>query len=483
MRHLWQRIFIYSLLLILLTQPAILLLHNYTRDQDGIRRFMSSNVSALADAMQDRGTNTAERVVSIFNQNSDRAWVVGPDGAVLAGRTNAEVNLPPTPHDSFDYWQDGEVELWQLGGEGSGFIGSAPVLLRGGEARLYVLFNPPRNNDTWNSFLIGLLTLTAISGLLTFWIARSVSMPLRRLRSEVLEIAGGTPGQASGALGQPTPKNPAGAAIGQKDNVGPRVEKRVTVNGRDEISDVALAVNHMADSLSRNVKSMRELVANVSHELRSPLARMQVTLALLEESIPSEKNGGEACGKAAQKVVLLQEELDHMEKLIGATLLSSKLDLQQLPPLTNQVAFSELCAEMTRRQTPLFAKNGLTFRADIEPGLAFKGDETLLCNLVGNLLDNAAKYTNTGGQADLRLHRQNTTARLEVENTRSHLSPLPEDQLKRIFEPFNRAGLATGNGVGLGLSLVKKIAELHGGRVWAANTAAGFCIYVEFSLN
>lgn len=292
-------------------------------------------------------------------------------------------------------------------------------------------------------FFQGIIVLSFIGVVLAFWMARRVSNPLRTLRGEVMEIAGGN------------------------------LEKRVTVNGKDEITDVAVAVNHMADNLAKHIRSMKELVANISHEMRSPLARMQVTLAMLEEDTAQDK-------AAASRVALLGEELSHMNKLIGATLLSSKLDLQNTRELTEKVAFSELCAEMCRRHTPVFTGKNVKFSHSVQENLTFTGDETLLATLVSNLLDNAAKYTEAGGQVFLRLVKFDDKALLEVENTHQ---PLPEPLLAHIFDPFYRGNtIATGTGVGLGLSLVEKIAALHHGTAMAFNTETGVVFSVAFPL-
>ena len=175
----------------------------------------------------------------------------------------------------------------------------------------------------------------------------------------------------------------------------------------------------------------------------------------------------------------MREELGHMNKLIGATLLASKLDLQRKEALTEPVAFAELCEAMCQRQEPTFAERGILFAPSIESSVVFPGDETLLSQLVSNLLDNAAKYTAADGSVALRLLTDNGDAVLEVENTHE---PLAENVLEHIFEPFYRGGIATGNGVGLGLSLVSKIAARHNGSASVANTRTGVRFAVRIPL-
>ncbi|MDR1126220.1 MAG: HAMP domain-containing histidine kinase [Deltaproteobacteria bacterium] len=455
MKQLWQRIFAYFLALILVFQLVIFALHKYSEDNEGKLRFVAETVGSLASAMDGQSLATARAIIAPFNRNRERVWLEDEDGRVLAGERLSEFFRAgdARPDEANLIRQQGDLLIWESPLDGERNLASRPLKLsdvRGG--RLYMHFRPPGNRpDEFNLFLQGLLVMGLTGIVLVFWMARRVSRPLRRLRGEVLEIAGGS------------------------------LEKRVTEQGEGEIADVATAVNQMADSLSRHIRGMRELVANISHELRSPLARMQVALALLEENLPGGSRSDPARAKA--KLALLHEELEHMEKLIGTTLLSSKLDLQEKNILKDKVALSELCTEMCRREKPLFNGQHIAFTEEIEPDITLDGDETLLCNLVANLLDNAAKYAAAlAGQpaaARLRLSLAAGEAVLEVENSHPRLE---ESKLEQIFEPFNRAGIATGNGVGLGLYLVRQVTLLHGGSVCALNTPAGIAFRIALPL-
>ncbi|SBV91788.1 putative Histidine kinase [uncultured delta proteobacterium] len=428
MRHLWQRIFAYALILVIVSQVAVLILHRYSINRDEARRYIADYTRSLAAAVDGGTAPSADTILKVFNRKRDRVWIEDAGGRIIAGAL-PERGRPGAAVGRIG--DDGPVMLET--GDPDWYVGTMPLRLQEGEATLFMLFGPPRHPDIWTLFFQGFIFVSVIGLLLALWMAWRVSKPLRVLRDEVMKIAGGN------------------------------LESRVTVRGRDEITDVAKAVNHMADTLARNIRSMRELVANISHEMRSPLARMQVSLAMLEEDVAREP-------KAAARLTLLNEELNHMNKLIGATLLTSKLDLQAPVRPEGMVAFSGLCAEACRRHAPLFSQEHLQFTREIQEGITFPGDETLLTTLVSNLLDNAAKYTDPSGVVSLRLFEEDGHAALAVEN--SH-APLPDELLQRIFEPFHRGGVATGGGVGLGLSLVRKIAQLHGGDVAAANTGSG----------
>lgn len=434
MRHLWQRIFACSLVLIVVSQAAVLLLHRQSIGQEEMRLFFRETTQSIVSSMEGQNLDFAKAMTGLFNRKRPRVWLEDDNGAVIAGAR--PIGAPFDAATAVDEWKNGPLTIWRTGSEVIHFISAMPVSLSEGQSTLFMAFTPPPRPGMWTVFFQGVLVLSILGIGLAFWMARRVSRPLRTLRDEVMGLA------------------------------GEDLSRRVTVAGRDEITDVAVAVNHMADSLAKHIRGMKELVANISHELRSPLARMQVSLALLEEDI--ERSGN--APQAAARVTLLREEMDHMNGLIGATLLSSKLDLQDPPPMTETVAFSELCAEAVRRHAPMFLQRHLQFIPAIEENIFLPGDESLLKNLVSNLLDNAAKYCDDGGEVTINLARRENGAELSIANTHA---PLAREVLEHIFEPFYRGGIATGSGVGLGLSLVSKIAALHGGKAEAANTPTG----------
>lgn len=435
MRHLWQRIFTYAVILVTVSQLTVFFLYRYSVSRDEARRFITDYTGSVAASLEDGSLETADALLRVLNRRSARAWLEDSGGRLLVGV------VPPNARPGalvLENAANGLVIAETAGADR--YLASVPVTLHGGSAKLFMTFGPPRGPDMWTLFFQGLICVSIIALLLAFWMARRVSSPLRALRGDVMDIAGGN------------------------------LESRVAVKGHDEITDVANAVNHMAENLARHIRSMRELVANISHEMRSPLARIQVSAAMLEEEVAENP-------KAAGRLRLIQEELDHMNKLIGATLLTSKLDLQGAQRPETSVAFTDLCAEACRRHVPVFGQKRQRFLQDIREGVTLCGDETLLTTLVSNLLENAAKYTREGGTVTLRLESDAEGARLEVENEHE---PLAQTVLAHLFEPFYRGGMATGTGVGLGLSLVRKIAELHGGAVTAENTGDAVRFSVRF---
>lgn len=220
---------------------------------------------------------------------------------------------------------------------------------------------------------------------------------------------------------------------------------RVNEDGRDEVAAVAASFNRAAQRIEELVRANRSLLANASHELRSPLARMKMALSMLGDAKPERLDG------------LKQEihtDIAELDALVEELLLASRLDAVQ----SLEVHDVDLLA--------LAAEEGARVNASVEgEALIVRGDERLLRRALRNLLENAHRY---GGDEVTCTVERAEGGRPEVQVRVCDRGPgVPEAMRDRIFEPFFRLpGHAEhAGGVGLGLSLVKQITERHGGRI------------------
>lgn len=230
---------------------------------------------------------------------------------------------------------------------------------------------------------------------------------------------------------------------------------RLPTHGNSEFGLLARVINDMAARIEAQVAAQRELLAAVSHELRSPLARVRFLL----ETARSEEADGAARAAAIGEV---EDELVGIDDLVGDLLASSRMDFQ---------ALRRVPLDAAEVATRALAKAGVdlgVLAAPDEP-LPIVGDATLLTTALVNLLGNAQRHG--GSVRALRVERSGETVRYEVDDAGEGI---PADELPRIFEPFYR-GSAAGRrvGAGLGLALVRRIASSHGGEVWAANIPGG----------
>jgi len=242
----------------------------------------------------------------------------------------------------------------------------------------------------------------------------------------------------------------------------------VTARG-DEVGAVAHAFDDMADRLVALLRGQTELIANVAHELRTPLARIRVALDLAAE--------GDA-KVARESLAEIEEDLAELEALVNDVLTSARMDLAanrasggappvHLAPLEVAAVVTQAAGRMRQRHPGRAVE--LELAADIPP---VTGDAVLLRRALENLLDNARKYSPPDTEIRVRASRQGDEAVVEVIDRGEGIAP---EDLDRLFTPFFRAdrsrARATG-GVGLGLALARRIVEAHGGTL-VARSAPG----------
>jgi two-component system sensor histidine kinase MprB len=232
--------------------------------------------------------------------------------------------------------------------------------------------------------------------------------------------------------------------------------ERVDVHGGGELARLAQTFNNTLDALERSVQAQRNLVADASHELRTPIATIRANLQLMrDEELLS------ASDREALRSDVI-DELDELTALVGDVVelaRGAKLDAEPAEVRVDQIASAAV--ERTRRRAPQ-----LTVSASLEPTLVH-GQGDRIARAVTNLLDNAAKYGQSGGVIEVTL----ADGTLSV---RDHGAGFHEEDLPFVFDRFHRARDARSQpGSGLGLAIVRQAAEAHGGFVRATNAPGG----------
>jgi two-component system sensor histidine kinase MprB len=243
------------------------------------------------------------------------------------------------------------------------------------------------------------------------------------------------------------------------------LSERIEAHGRDEISRLAASFNAMLAALEESSRARGQLVADASHELRTPLTSLRTNIEVLasdRELPPGERER------------LLSDVIEQLGEM--TTLISELMELARGEQPTAQLEDVRLdlvaaeAVERTRRNRP-----GVSFKTDFEESLV-RGVPATLDRAVGNLLDNAAKWSLPGGEVEIAVRGAEVTVR-------DHGPGIDEEDLPYVFDRFYRARSARGlPGSGLGLAIVKQVAEAHGGAVAAERPDDGGTL-MRFRLN
>ena len=242
----------------------------------------------------------------------------------------------------------------------------------------------------------------------------------------------------------------------QEGDLKARAEVR---NSGDELDELGAGLNTMFDRLEGSMASIRHAGDAIAHDLRSPLTRMRAKL----EVALMDAEAGKIDGIDAVQLAL--DEADNLLKTFNTVLAIARLQAAAgRTPDPRVFDAADLAADMAELYEPASEDKGLEFSAEIERGLMIDGNQPFLAQALANIIDNAIKYTPTGGAVMLRARRRSSG---EIEFSVTDTGPgVPEEDRERVIERFVRLDNSrTEAGSGLGLSLVGAVMEAHGGRI------------------
>lgn len=240
------------------------------------------------------------------------------------------------------------------------------------------------------------------------------------------------------------------------------IDSRIANAEKSDLSSLAITYNEMADTISRNIEEIksvdilrRELVANVSHDLRTPLAIMQgyiETLQMKKEQLNTEEQ---------QKYIsIIDKNIKQLTKLVSQLFEYSKLEAKQIKPQKEPFAITDLIYDIQSKYKVLANEKSIIVTAEVlgETPLVF-ADIGLVERAIQNLMDNAIKFTPEGGIIEMTVQHDKNYVSIKIKDSGSGIS---KDDQAFIFERFRQTdSKEKKSGIGLGLAIVKKIMELH----------------------
>ena len=243
-----------------------------------------------------------------------------------------------------------------------------------------------------------------------------------------------------------------------------RYDQQLQIQGDDEIGRLGRSFNQMAQQVSRSDRSMRELLANVSHELKTPLTSIQgFSQAMVEGALQDPAD-------YAQAGRIVNEEAQRMRRLVDDLLYLSQIESGQVVMAREPVLLAPLLAACAERLQWQLKESGADLRLETPDLLPVAGDEHRLEQVFTNLLDNAVQHTPPGGRITVRASQRGYYVAVTVHNTGSIIAV---QDLPHVFERFYRGDRARThrNGQsGLGLAIVQEVVQAHGGSVSVQST-------------
>lgn len=283
--------------------------------------------------------------------------------------------------------------------------------------------------EFWWQLLVAGAVAAAIALLVARWLARGMTQPLRDMAKAALRMETGDYGQ------------------------------RVRTSSRDEVGQLAVAFNRMSGELETLERLRRDLVANVSHELRTPISALRAHLENLLDGV-------ERADAETLQVMLAQTE--RLARLVDQLLELSRLESGDVPIVRERILLGPVVARVLSEIEVVRARRDVELTDDLPEDLPpIYADAERVHQVLFNLLDNAVRFTPSGGRVTLTASPRNGAVDVVVADTGPGIAP---EHLPRLFERFYRVDQARSRdegGTGIGLAIARSVVEAHGGRIWA----------------
>lgn len=274
---------------------------------------------------------------------------------------------------------------------------------------------------------------SVVSLIFAWWLAGYFARPIRTLHEAFAD-------EASGKL---------------DTRIGTRMGR-----GQDELAALGKDFDHMAERLQQLVESQRRLLHDVSHELRSPLARLQAAAGLLQQQ-PE---------RAQEFIARVQRDTERIDTLVGELLTLARLDAGTTDSLRQPVDLGEIVADVTDDARFEAAAKACAIAVDADGALMVRGNRELLYRALENIVRNAVQHTADRSSIEVSAHAVDGRAIVTVGDRGSGVTA---GDLEAIFEPFFRSGMRASSGYGLGLAIAHRVVRTHHGRIVAANRPEG----------
>lgn len=455
-KRLYLKILITGMGILLMTMAMILILFMLTAGRSYKSYIDSQTLSKLQvfqvmvqetiDPHPDQAMDENPDLLKLLNTYASlfdiQIWITDPGETILFKTFTGPADMPRSGvHRRIHH--DNGITLYHYVLRWIKYYATIPIRSGAKELRLHLYIDTKNPHYPEALFLMGLLVIGCLAALLVIPMASYITGRINRLNQSAIEFASGN------------------------------LSVRTDIQGHDEIAELGDSFNLMADKLEKLVHNAKELTANVSHELRSPLARLQVSKELILDKL--DKGGKE--DDIRRYIANMESDIQDLDTLVEHMLALSKMNYQDSALSLETFSFASFLEKELLPYQPMLQQKDLDLHLDVQGPVWVRQDRAVLKSVLTNLLDNAVKYTAQGNTIYLSAHSHKGRG-LEFSVTNPG-SPLSGKDLDKLFDPFFRLGGQNAPGSGLGLTITRKQVSRCRGKIQARNTPQGLCLWVS----
>lgn len=408
------------------------------------QNIIEDQITDLPDVPISDNLKVKEILCSFSELFNLKIWITSPDGAMVF-KTFPE---PEPEHQTIEtkkrkiVVREG-IKLYHVSRRHFSYYSQIPLHTRADIHTLHIYLPPGIDSRPEAIFFIGILIIGTVISVLVFPLTRIITRRIKQLNQSALEFAEG------------------------------RLDKRISIKGRDEIAELGNSFNFMADKLEKMILDKKKLTANLSHELRSPLARIRVANELIQDKAVLYEDTN-----INRYSAHIEHEIQILDTLIEKILTLSKLDLQEAALSIEPLNIGLMIDDLEKKYLPSMEQKKINLVKDVDPSLILNLDKSCISSIFLNLMDNAVKYTHENGIIRILSRKpKDDILCFSITNT---FRPLTTAELENIFEPFFRIEPGQNPGTGLGLAIVKRLVSRCQSNIEVKNSKDGLCFEILF---
>jgi signal transduction histidine kinase len=413
------------------------------KDVIGVTNLLKSKIEEYSQTLHVTSASQSDRISAYFSETAKmihaQIWLKNEKNIVIASSENEDFSFFPE-----EKTMNHENSIYHTGRPPNIFVKTNVHLSDNSNAFLYMILDRPRNRPDDAGFFIGLGLITLFIAVILFPLSRKITIPLKKLTASAHAISEGN------------------------------FDLKIKNTSHDEIGELARTFNAMSEKLLQMIRGTKELTANISHQIRSPLTRISVAAEMMHDHLRASD-----IENSKRFLDSIQRETATIDVLTGKIIDLIRAETAHIQSDYMPIDMNAAIDTALHNYNDMMLSRNLTYTLHLtQKDNIVAGIQPDIEHMLDILFDNAVRYSPDGSDITVELHNKSSEIHCIVRNKISR--QLDADDLIEIFSPFSRKASSRIPGYGLGLAIAKRIAENHKGKMHAENHDHIFSIHVMF---